>query len=158
MAALLHGGHGVGRCHREYSGYDGPWTGQENTFSNFYSTLLDLNRAKVNESLPAIHSWQLTSASEVNGVTVMELPSDLTMVGGFLDFAHSPAPGVPGPAADATYLQFVVPGMAAKQLFMDYFADVYARLLEVNLEGGMLGGYVSTDAADPWGLEADAVA
>ncbi|KAI9328073.1 ascorbate peroxidase [Obelidium mucronatum] len=25
IAALIHGGHGVGRCHREYSGYHGPW-------------------------------------------------------------------------------------------------------------------------------------
>ncbi|KAJ3059468.1 hypothetical protein HDU98_004529 [Podochytrium sp. JEL0797] len=156
MAALLHGGHGVGRCHREYSGYDGPWTGQENTFSNFYSTLLNPNSVKVNQSLPAIHSWQLTSASEVNGVKVMELPSDVTMIGGILDFAHGPAPGVPGPAADAKFLRFTAPGKTAKQMFMDYFADVYARLLEVNLDAIKLGRYVSTDPADSWGLEADA--
>ncbi|KAJ3290904.1 hypothetical protein HDU79_002859 [Rhizoclosmatium sp. JEL0117] len=145
FAALIHGGHGVGRCHREYSGYYGPWTGQENTFSNFYGTPLGKSPSK-NESLPEINSWQLTSTNEVNGGQILALPSDNVMITGILDLDHSPTPGVPGPNADRIFQSF-----DNKDSFFKYFAPVFGRLLEVTLDGTKLGGWVSTDPADPFG-------
>lgn len=37
---LLTGAHAMGRCHTDRSGYWGPWTNAENTFSNEYFRLL----------------------------------------------------------------------------------------------------------------------
>ncbi|KAJ3064984.1 hypothetical protein HDU99_004306, partial [Rhizoclosmatium hyalinum] len=98
LGALIYGGHGVGRCHRQYSGYHGPWTGQENTFSNFHGTLLRRGTSK-NVSLPEINSWQLNDTNPVNGGLVMLLPSDLAMARGITDFEFYKT-GRPGPAAD----------------------------------------------------------
>eukprot|EP00494_Astrolonche_serrata_P033877 UN34146 len=36
MVALIGGGHAVGRCHTDRSGFDGPWTRAPTTFSNEY--------------------------------------------------------------------------------------------------------------------------
>ncbi|KAJ3032069.1 UNVERIFIED_CONTAM: hypothetical protein HDU68_006842 [Siphonaria sp. JEL0065] len=152
VAALLHGGHGVGRCHREYSGYHGPWTGQENTFSNFYGAFLAPAASKTNESLPAINSWQRNGINPVNGGLVMELPSDVVMVEeGFLDFPHSTKPGVPGPGANKEFLSFSGKGVGGRQVFFEYFAYAFAKLLEVTLDPDQLGGFVSTDVTDPYG-------
>ncbi|KAJ3018674.1 UNVERIFIED_CONTAM: hypothetical protein HDU68_011046 [Siphonaria sp. JEL0065] len=152
IAGLLHGGHGVGRCHREYSGYHGSWTGQENTFSNFYGTFLAPASTKTNESLPAINSWQRNAINPVNGGLVMELPSDIVMVEqGFLDFPHSPAPGVPGPGANKEFLSFSGKEIGGRQVFFTYFAYAFAKLLEVTLDPTQLGGFVSTEVTDPYG-------
>jgi len=44
IVALVGGGHVIGRCHTDRSGYDGPWTNLSNTFSNeFFRVLLDEN-------------------------------------------------------------------------------------------------------------------
>ncbi|KAJ3018672.1 UNVERIFIED_CONTAM: hypothetical protein HDU68_011044 [Siphonaria sp. JEL0065] len=154
VAALLHGGHGVGRCHREYSGYHGPWTGQENTFSNFYGPLLNPTGPKTNESLPAIKSWQRNGINPVNGGMVMELPSDVEMVEtGFLDFPHSPSAGVPGPGANQDFILFNSPGRGPRDVFFKYFASAFATLLEVTLDPKKLGGFVSTEISDSFGWE-----
>ncbi|KAH7907718.1 heme peroxidase [Hygrophoropsis aurantiaca] len=39
-AVALCGAHALGRCHRDRSGYDGPWTFSPTTFTNDYYTLL----------------------------------------------------------------------------------------------------------------------
>lgn len=36
MVALIGAAHGIGRCHKEASGFDGPWTRSPTTFSNAY--------------------------------------------------------------------------------------------------------------------------
>lgn len=38
--ALIGGGHAIGRCHKEASGFHGPWTRAPTTFSNMYFTEL----------------------------------------------------------------------------------------------------------------------
>ncbi|KAJ3280438.1 hypothetical protein HDU79_011707 [Rhizoclosmatium sp. JEL0117] len=147
FAILVFGGHGVGRCHREYSGYHGPWTGQENTFSNFYGSLIGLGLNKTNESLPEINSWQLNAKNLVNGGMVMQLPSDWEMLSGTLDFANAPA-GIPvGPNADKLFLEFD----GNRNGFSEYFAGAFGRLLEVTLDATKLGGHVSVEPADPFG-------
>ncbi|KAJ3324680.1 hypothetical protein HDU76_013354 [Blyttiomyces sp. JEL0837] len=132
MAALLLGGHGIGRCHKHYSGYHGPWTGQENTFSNFYNLQFAPGVTYTNESLTVrggVKSWQLNGKSPVNGVEVLQLPSDIAMG---TDAAIAPEFG--------KFIQ--------KAPFFDYWSDVFGRLLEVGLDGSKLGPYVSTDFTD----------
>jgi len=35
---VLSGGHNVGTCHPDFSGYDGPWTTAKNAFTNMFYT------------------------------------------------------------------------------------------------------------------------
>jgi cytochrome c peroxidase len=36
MVCLIGGGHAIGKCHKERSGFEGPWTFAPLTFSNLY--------------------------------------------------------------------------------------------------------------------------
>lgn len=36
IVCLVGGGHTIGRCHTDRSGYDGPWTNQPTGFTNLY--------------------------------------------------------------------------------------------------------------------------
>ncbi|KAJ3312705.1 hypothetical protein HDU76_002824 [Blyttiomyces sp. JEL0837] len=136
VAALLLGGHGVGRCHREYSGYHSSWTGQENTFSNFYNLQPDISEYKL-ENLTIhggvhgetkIKSYQYNGVSPVNGVKVMQLPSDVTLVS--------------DPAINAA-----LGGFGTTDAFFPVWSDAFGRLLETNLDPAFLGDFVSTDPA-----------
>lgn len=40
--ALIGGGHGIGKCHKERSGFEGPWTKTPLSFTNnFFKELLN---------------------------------------------------------------------------------------------------------------------
>lgn len=42
MVALIGGGHAIGRCHKDRSGFDGPWTFMPTGLTNqFFIKLLD---------------------------------------------------------------------------------------------------------------------
>jgi hypothetical protein len=42
MVLLIGGGHSIGRCHKDRSGFDGPWTNSPLGFSNaFFKELFD---------------------------------------------------------------------------------------------------------------------
>jgi catalase (peroxidase I) len=36
MVVLIGGGHTIGKCHKDRSGYDGPWTNSPIGFTNLY--------------------------------------------------------------------------------------------------------------------------
>lgn len=42
IVALIGGGHTIGRCHKDRSGFEGPWTNTPLTVSNaYFKVLLD---------------------------------------------------------------------------------------------------------------------
>mmetsp|Transcript_13492 Transcript_13492/g.20519 ORF Transcript_13492/g.20519 Transcript_13492/m.20519 type:complete len:296 (-) Transcript_13492:230-1117(-) len=75
----LSGAHAMGRCHTDASGYWGPWTFAENTFSNEYFRLLVEERW----SPKASHNgkpWTGPDQFEDSTGKLMMLPSDMVLV------------------------------------------------------------------------------
>lgn len=72
IVALIGGGHAIGRCHRERSGYDGPWTDFPKNFTNlFFNEVLYTNWT--------VRNWtgllQYEDPSHIN----MMMPTDLEL-------------------------------------------------------------------------------
>jgi cytochrome c peroxidase len=78
MVALL-GAHAMGRCHTDRSGYWGPWTNAETTFSNEYFRLLVEERW----SPKVTHNgkpWTGPDQFEDSTGTLMMLPVDIALL------------------------------------------------------------------------------
>lgn len=78
IVALI-GAHAVGRCHLEASGFWGPWTNAESTFSNEYFRLLveeKWTEKKTHEGKP----WKGPMQYENKDGTLMMLPADLWLM------------------------------------------------------------------------------
>lgn len=78
IVALL-GAHAVGRCHTENSGFWGPWTNAESTFSNEYFRLLLEEKwtvKKTHEGKP----WTGPMQYEAQNGALMMLPADLWLL------------------------------------------------------------------------------
>lgn len=78
MVALL-GAHALGRCHTDRSGFWGPWTNAETTFSNEYFRLLVEERW----SPKMTHNgkpWKGPDQFEDKTGTLMMLPSDMALM------------------------------------------------------------------------------
>jgi len=78
MVALI-GAHALGRCHTEASGYWGPWTRAESTFSNEYFRLLVEEKwtlKKTHQGKP----WTGPVQFESPDGALMMLPADLALV------------------------------------------------------------------------------
>jgi len=72
IVALVGGGHAIGRCHPERSGFEGPWTFSPTTFSNqyFYFLLKEPWTEK---------SWTGKKQFEDSSRNLMMLPTDMAM-------------------------------------------------------------------------------
>ena len=69
----LSGAHALGRCHTNFSGYDGPWTPTPTTFNNLYFTLLNtVNWTK--------RDWSGPFQYEDGNKRLMMLPTDLVLI------------------------------------------------------------------------------
>lgn len=73
MVALIGGGHSIGRCHKDRSGYEGPWTFSPTTFSNAFFPLL-LNEKWEKRQWNGPEQYTNTSGNGQN--TLMMLPAD----------------------------------------------------------------------------------
>ena len=73
IVALVGGGHAIGRCHPDRSGFDGPWTRAPTTISNeFFKRLFDETWVEKKWNGPKQFVDKATGK-------IMMLPTDLTM-------------------------------------------------------------------------------
>jgi cytochrome c peroxidase len=113
IVALL-GAHALGRCHTDASGYWGPWTFAENTFSNEYFRLLLEERW----SPKLTHNGQLWDGPdqyEDSTGQLMMLPSDIALV------------------QDPSLRKIVELYAKDEDAFFKDFAKAFAKLLELGV-------------------------
>lgn len=111
----LTGAHAVGRCHPEASGYWGPWTNAETTFSNEYFRLL----LEENWTEKKIHNgkkWEGPTQYENSDGSLMMLPADLSL------------------AKSAEFRPFVELYAKDEPQFFEDFASAFAKLLELGVK------------------------
>ena len=110
----LSGAHALGRCHTNASGYWGPWTRAETTFSNEYFRLLieeKWTEKKTHEGKP----WTGPLQYENKDKTLMMLPSDLALV------------------QDSKFKTYVQLYAKDEKQFFDDFANLFAKLMELGV-------------------------
>ncbi|GAX24074.1 cytochrome c peroxidase [Fistulifera solaris] len=118
----LCGAHAMGRCHTDRSGYWGPWTNAENTFSNEYFRLLVEERW----SPKVTHNgkpWEGPDQYENAAGNLMMLPSDIALI------------------ADPEFKKWVEAYAKDENLFFRHFSKAFSKLLELG---------VPFKSAEPW--------
>jgi cytochrome c peroxidase len=110
----LSGAHAMGRCHTDRSGYWGPWTFAENTFSNEYYRLLVEERW----SPKTTHNgkpWTGPDQFEDSTGKLMMLPSDIALT------------------LDPEFKKYVELYAKDETAFFKDFASAFAKLLELGV-------------------------
>eukprot|EP00457_Paulinella_chromatophora_P010448 gb/GEZN01010552.1/.p1 GENE.gb/GEZN01010552.1/~~gb/GEZN01010552.1/.p1 ORF type:complete len:285 (+),score=54.82 gb/GEZN01010552.1/:34-888(+) len=117
IVALVGGGHTIGRCHRENSGYSGPWTSAPTRFSNLYFKLL-LDRTWT------VKKWDGPEQFEdQESKKLMMLPADMAL------------------RDDEHFNKWVKVYAKDKDAFFRDFSAAFARLLELGVKfPGRSGG------------------
>lgn len=113
IVALM-GAHAMGRCHTDRSGYWGPWTFAETTFSNEYFRLLLEERW----SPKASHNgkpWTGPDQFEDSTGKLMMLPSDMAMI------------------LDPEFKKYVELYAKDEEAFFKDFAKAFSKLLELGV-------------------------
>jgi len=113
IVALL-GAHALGRCHTEASGYWGPWTFAENTFSNEYFRLLVEERWSPKVSHNG-KPWEGPDQFEDSTGKLMMLPSDMVLI------------------QDPAFKKVVELYSKNEDAFFKDFASAFSRLLELGV-------------------------
>lgn len=113
IVALI-GAHAVGRCHTDASGYWGPWTFSENTFSNEYFRLLLEEQWVVKKSHNG-KPWKGPMQYEDKTGQLMMLPSDLALV------------------QDPTFKKYVELYAKDEDAFFKDFAKAFSKLIELGV-------------------------
>lgn len=114
IVALL-GAHALGRCHTDASGYWGPWTFAENTFSNEYFRLLVEERWSPKMSHNG-KPWEGPDQFEDSTGKLMMLPSDMILV------------------QDPAFRQVVELYAKDESAFFKDFASAFSKLLELGVD------------------------
>ena len=114
MVALI-GAHAVGRCHTDASGYWGPWTNAESTFSNDYFRQLLETKWTV-KKMHIGKPWTGPLQYENPDGTLMMLPSDLALV------------------QDPKFRKIVEAYANDESLFFSDFAKAFSKLLELGVQ------------------------
>lgn len=109
IVALI-GAHSLGRCHKDRSGFDGPWTFAPTTFSNeFFRLLL--------EEKWQIRRWNGPKQYEdVKTKTLMMLPSDIALI------------------EDPQFRKYVVQYANDGDKFTKDFSTAFEKLLELGVD------------------------
>mmetsp|Transcript_5548 Transcript_5548/g.8292 ORF Transcript_5548/g.8292 Transcript_5548/m.8292 type:complete len:324 (+) Transcript_5548:31-1002(+) len=114
IVALL-GAHALGRCHTDRSGYWGPWTFAENTFSNEYFRLLIEERWSPKMSHNG-QPWTGPDQYEDSTGKLMMLPSDMVLV------------------QDPAFRKVVELYAKDENAFFGDFASAFSKLLELGVD------------------------
>lgn len=109
MVALC-GAHAIGRCHTDASGYWGPWTFAESTFSNEYFRLLKEEKWTVKRTHKG-KSWTGPMQFEDKTGAIMMLPADIALI------------------EDSEFNKWVEAYAKDEQLFFKDFAAAFGKLL-----------------------------
>jgi cytochrome c peroxidase len=111
----LSGAHALGRCHTDASGYWGPWTNAESTFSNEYFRLLVEEKwtvKKVHQGKP----WTGPLQYENKDGSLMMLPSDLALL------------------EDSEFKKHVLIYAKDEEKFFKDFSSAFSKLLSLGME------------------------
>jgi cytochrome c peroxidase len=110
----LSGAHALGRCHTDASGYWGPWTRAETTFSNEYFRLLLEEKWTLKKTHEG-KAWTGPAQYETKDGQLMMLPTDLALV------------------EDGDFKKFVQLYAKDEDLYFKDFAAAYSKLLELGV-------------------------
>ncbi|CAM9988620.1 unnamed protein product [Pylaiella littoralis] len=120
MVALI-GAHAVGRCHTEASGYWGPWSNAESTFSNEYFRLLVEEKWTIKTTHNG-NKWTGPEQFEDPSGQLMMLPSDMALVW------------------DKDFRKVVEEYTADEELFFKDFSSAFAKLISLGTPCQEAGG------------------
>uniref|UniRef100_A0A7S3GD87 Cytochrome c peroxidase, mitochondrial n=1 Tax=Palpitomonas bilix TaxID=652834 RepID=A0A7S3GD87_9EUKA len=109
MVALI-GAHTLGRCHEDRSGYKGPWTRAETTFSNLYFQELLQQQWSVKK-------WTGPKQYEDKSGDLMMLPADMALVW------------------DPIFKSHVERFARDEDVFFSRFASAFSKLMELGCSG-----------------------
>ena len=108
---LLLGAHGLGRCHKKFSGWEGKWTQKPTSFSNdFYKVLLD-------------EEWSLGTVPETGKEQYYNKDKSLIMLNTDIELIRDPH-----------FLHFVKLYSQHQATFFQDFANAFGKLLELGIE------------------------
>jgi len=108
IVALV-GAHAVGRCHKDRSGFDGPWTNSPTTFSNdFYVQLLERKWTE--------RKWEGPRQFEDESKKLMMLPGDIAI------------------REDPEFRKHAEKYAKDETLFFKDFASAFGKLLELGVK------------------------
>jgi len=111
IVALIGGGHALGRCHKDRSGYDGPWTRAPTTFSNeFFRVLLE------EKWTPKKWSGPVQFENSKSGSDLMMLPADMALM------------------EDKEFRKYVELYAKDRDVFFADFARAFGKLLELGVK------------------------
>lgn len=113
IVALI-GAHAMGRCHTDRSGFWGPWTNAENTFSNEFFRLLVEERWSPKTTHNG-KAWTGPDQFEDSTGSLMMLPSDIILL------------------ADPAFKKWVMIYAKDEDRFYKDFAKAFAKLLELGV-------------------------
>lgn len=107
----LVGGHGIGRCHKKFSGWEGKWTPDPLKFSNeFYNVLLQ-------------ESWIQGIVEDTGREQYYNLDKSLMMLNTDMELLR-----------DKEYLHWVKIYANNEQKFFDDFGAAFSKLLELGVK------------------------
>ncbi|KAL4779700.1 putative heme-binding peroxidase [Aspergillus varians] len=124
----LTGGHNLGRCHADRSGFDGAWVNNPTRFSNqFFRLLLKMEwRPKTLENGVSQFVY-VDPEAEDDEEPLMMLPTDVSL------------------RDDPAFRPWVEKYAEDKDLFFDHFTKAFAKLVELGIQRDASGTVINTD-------------
>ncbi|VVT54998.1 uncharacterized protein SAPINGB_P004368 [Magnusiomyces paraingens] len=124
----LCGAHNLGRCHKDRSGFQGPWVTNPIKFSNtYFKTLLSSNWVLQKNDNGIEQYYDADDDEEDLNERLMMLPTDYSLI------------------QDPSFKPWVEKYAADKDLFFQDFAKVFAKLLELGVRRDPASGLAAVN-------------